>query len=813
MIAKRIKRDKGTGSFSRLARYVVDARGQIEPESWTRTADYILDTSNDGAKVGGVRVTNCHTEDPAEAAIEVRLTQEQNTRSKSDKSYHLVFSFPAGERPALETLHQIEDALVEAIGLADHQRISAVHTDTDNLHVHVAINKVHPTTFRNVEPYYDHPRLMEACERLEVIHGLERTNHGLNIDHEQEARHDRERDGSQRDDGRNHDHEPIRIDYDNRTVEDDARRATALRESYIAALAEDGEAESIDLVRDLSGIGLVRDAGAAHELLPGVEGADVDKDETPRHDKLRRLRNGDSGHAGEGSRGLTGRAGDMEAHAGRVSLVAWVRENAGDALAKAESWDALHTELAECGLRIKPRGAGLVIATADGATHAKASDIDRGLSLGSLEQRLGPYQPAGEAISKIKPRVTYNAPARHKHIDTAWLFAAFQRERNAAIVSRRREREQLQRQHERERKRLQERFAAKRATIKATSGALRSARPTHREKTGLRGGGNGGAVNQAIVQLAIKSQYNAVAREREAAMKAMQEQQEQQRRAIAQGNPLPVWQDWLAMRANAGETAALAVLRSREKKKERFLGNWLKALDAEAAKTVIYEQMKPRTDKAGTVVYDVADGGRVRDTKRGVAVDAPTDAAAFLGLVLAAERYRGQALAVQGSGAFKDQLAALAGEKGLAVTFADAAMEQKRIAAATKAKEQIGTTEAAPRELDSLDNYIKSRNDQRATTSTISYHRRWESSDAGEAKYQGRRRFPDGKEAVLLERGGNVLVMPVTSAQAAKASTWRVGSTITTDARGRFVGAVQQDDKTNTNSNTNSNTRPRGKSR
>lgn len=810
MIAKRIQRDKATSSFSRLARYVVDARGQIEPESWTRTADYILDNTNDGAKVGGVRVTNCGTDDPAEAAIKVRLTQAQNTRSKSDKSYHLVFSFPAGERPALETLHKIEDALVEAIGMADHQRISAVHTDTDNLHVHVAINKVHPATFRNVEPFYDKQRLMEACERLEVIHGLQRTNHGLNIDHEQEASHDRERDGNQRDDSRTHDHESIHIDYDSITSADDARRAAALRQSYLEALAEDGEAESIDLVRDLSGIGVVRDPRAAHELLSGLEGADVDHDETPRHDVLRRLRNGNRGHAGEGR--LTGRAGDMHAHAGRVALVAWVRDNAGEGLARSDTWEALHTGLAECGLRIKPRGAGLVIATADGSTHVKASDVERGLSMASLEKRLGPYQPPSEAISKIKPRVTYNAPARHKHADTAGLFTVFQRERNAAIVARRREREQLQRQHAHEREKLRQRFAAKRAAVKASTGALRGAKPTHREKTGLRGARSGGAGSQVIVQLAIKSQYSALAKERDAAMRAMQAKQEQQRRAIALSNPLPVWQDWLAMRASSGETAALTVLRSREKKKERFLGNWIKALDAEAAKTVIYEQMKPRTDKSGTVVYDVADGGRVRDTKRGVQVDAPTDAAAFLGLVLAAERYRGQALAVQGSGAFKSQLASLAGEKGLAVTFADAAMEQQRIDAAHKAAGRDDAGAAAPVERDSLDSYIKSRNEQRAETSSISYHRRWESSDAGEAKYQGRRRFPDGKEAVLLERGGNVLVMPVTSAQAAKASTWRVGSTITTDARGRFVGPAQQPDNTITNSNNNT-TRPRGKSR
>jgi hypothetical protein len=192
MIAKRIRRKKQTSSFARLGKYVVDARGGIDPASWTRTADYILDTRQHGAKVGGVRVTNCATEDAAAATLEILAVQARNTRSKSEKSYHMVISFPEGERPTPEQLRYIEDSCCAAIGLADHQRISAIHIDTDHLHIHVAINKVHPVSFRNVEPYYDHQRLMETCEKLEIELGLTRTNHGigkgLDVDDEAEDR-------------------------------------------------------------------------------------------------------------------------------------------------------------------------------------------------------------------------------------------------------------------------------------------------------------------------------------------------------------------------------------------------------------------------------------------------------------------------------------------------------------------------------------------------------------------------------------------------------------------------------------------------
>src|SRR5687768_18372381 len=121
MIAKRITSKAAKPRMARLVRYVVAAEGGIDPRSWERTADYVLcsKTNNRGEKVGGVRVTNCHTDDPAAATTLIEATQAANTRSKTDKTYHLVFSFPPGEEPDLKTLHKIEDELVAAIGYAD----------------------------------------------------------------------------------------------------------------------------------------------------------------------------------------------------------------------------------------------------------------------------------------------------------------------------------------------------------------------------------------------------------------------------------------------------------------------------------------------------------------------------------------------------------------------------------------------------------------------------------------------------------------------------------------------------------------------
>ena len=61
--------------------------------------------------------------------------------------------------------------------MGEHQRVSAVHNDTDNLHIHIAINKIHPTRGTMQEPYYSHRALADLCATLERDYGLERDNH------------------------------------------------------------------------------------------------------------------------------------------------------------------------------------------------------------------------------------------------------------------------------------------------------------------------------------------------------------------------------------------------------------------------------------------------------------------------------------------------------------------------------------------------------------------------------------------------------------------------------------------------------------
>lgn len=159
MIAKhaRDRADGAINSFAALARYITNE-----------------------SKAENVKVTNCHlcrngdASDLERAIVVIGASQALNNRATSAKTYHLVVSFRDGEHPTSEELEDIERHLAEKIGLGEHQRISALHTDTENWHLHVAINLVHPETGRKITPYADKLRLSEACREMELAHGLQR---------------------------------------------------------------------------------------------------------------------------------------------------------------------------------------------------------------------------------------------------------------------------------------------------------------------------------------------------------------------------------------------------------------------------------------------------------------------------------------------------------------------------------------------------------------------------------------------------------------------------------------------------------------
>lgn len=149
----------------------------LAKSDFAELVEYITDEQDKTERLGLVTATNCEAATMQAVIGEVLATQRQNTRAAGDKTFHLLVSFRPGERPTPETLKAIEERICAGLGYGDHQRVSAVHHDTDNLHLHIAINKIHPERHTMHEPFQSYRTLAELCATLECDYGLEKDNH------------------------------------------------------------------------------------------------------------------------------------------------------------------------------------------------------------------------------------------------------------------------------------------------------------------------------------------------------------------------------------------------------------------------------------------------------------------------------------------------------------------------------------------------------------------------------------------------------------------------------------------------------------
>lgn len=647
MISKRIDRKLKTSDFDRLGRYVLEAKNDASTILWTRTAEYVVDlkAETEGEKVLWYRLSNCEAEIPAMAIAEVLVTQSQNTRSQADKTYHCVISFPEGEQPTRTQLEDIEDHMCEALGFGEHQRISAVHQDTDNIHLHLAINKVHPATFKLHEPYRDYYIRDKTCRSLELKHGL--------------------------------------------TV--------------------------------------------------------------------------DNG-MGQGQR--YGKAKAVEAHTGEQTLLGWIQAEAKSSLIQAveegKSWNALHQAMAEHGLMIKPRGAGLVITLADGSIGVKASSVDKSLSFKALTERFGPYillESTQSAIQNLEsPKRAYQKAPRQTDEAAQALYSDFQSQKQAAWLAKNQLKERLAAEKVLFAQQLKAWHAQERLKIKLSSQSGQAKRLAYQQLTQAR-------------QSALQAQRQTIKR---------------QKQGIQATHPMQTWEQFLIQQAEHGNSKALELLRQRKTKQANFEKALLTADNLTQANHLIYQDLKPFIRKNEDVVYQVQDGGSVTDEKQLVSVGTVTVGSTFLALTMAAERFQRQPLDVQGSSDFKRQLVQLAAQHQMAVTFKDEALEQERqqlIQQSTMQAKQsaLVADDSIPLALQA---YITQRNLVRERVQNLKFHRAWTAQDKGTVIYQGRRTLTDGSEVVLLETKEATLVKRVQRSENFKNIS--VGQAVQLDEKGQW---------------------------
>lgn len=144
---------------------------------FSKLIDYLANEKKATERVGHVAISNCHSDSIKASVGEILATQHSNTRASSDKTYHLIVSFPPNEIPNQNALTDIEKRVCSILGFEEHQRISIAHHDTDHFHLHIAINKIHPEKLTLHDPFKAYKKLGLLCEELEVEYGLQQVNH------------------------------------------------------------------------------------------------------------------------------------------------------------------------------------------------------------------------------------------------------------------------------------------------------------------------------------------------------------------------------------------------------------------------------------------------------------------------------------------------------------------------------------------------------------------------------------------------------------------------------------------------------------
>ena len=93
---------------------------------------------------------------------------------------HYIISWREGEQPSPAQIEEAVSIFVEELGVQAHQAIYALHKDTDNLHLHIAINRVHPDTLKCVEINrgFDIEAAHRAIARIEHDQGWQREQNG-----------------------------------------------------------------------------------------------------------------------------------------------------------------------------------------------------------------------------------------------------------------------------------------------------------------------------------------------------------------------------------------------------------------------------------------------------------------------------------------------------------------------------------------------------------------------------------------------------------------------------------------------------------
>lgn len=151
----------------------IPSKRRDKKSSFKDLTNYCLGiTGHDEGSVLHVGIQNLYS--PTSAPIEMEALATENVCCK-DPAFHFILSWRELEVPTNEQVDEAVKIALEELDLENCQALWALQADTQNLHVHVAVNRIDPETGRAIQPAgnWTKKALERAARKVELAQGWE----------------------------------------------------------------------------------------------------------------------------------------------------------------------------------------------------------------------------------------------------------------------------------------------------------------------------------------------------------------------------------------------------------------------------------------------------------------------------------------------------------------------------------------------------------------------------------------------------------------------------------------------------------------
>lgn len=183
MIVKEVpKRQDGGSDFGKLTKYITGGMTDEQLSSlasslpgFGQLTQYVAQDTDAAGKEKCVAVCLNRLQSVGTAPAEFYNKAMRNP-SVDNPVLHLLASWPEHERPTYDQVFDACRDVLKALNLHEHQWLMAIHNDTDNLHCHIEVNRVHPDTYKSQHLPWMHKTLHRAAREAEIKNGWSHDN-------------------------------------------------------------------------------------------------------------------------------------------------------------------------------------------------------------------------------------------------------------------------------------------------------------------------------------------------------------------------------------------------------------------------------------------------------------------------------------------------------------------------------------------------------------------------------------------------------------------------------------------------------------